>query len=120
MMSFRKIIKPEYLNSANRLFGGELMKWLDEAAALYAICQLKTKKLVTLKVSELLFKNPCYQGDILEFYTETKNVGKTSFAVKVTAQTKPLDGDPIVIVTAELVFVTVDDLGKPISHILSK
>jgi len=116
VMSFRKMVKPEDLNAANRLFGGELMKWLDEAAALYAFCQLKTKNLVTLKVSELLFKNPGYQADVVEFFCKTVKSGKTSFTVAVTARTKEIDHPARDIVTAELVFVTLDEQGKPTPH----
>jgi len=116
VMSFRKMVKPEDLNPANCLFGGEIMRWLDEAAAMYAICQLKTKRMVTLKVSELLFKNPGYQGDVVEFFCKTVKVGKSSFTVGVTAKTKEIDKPSREIVTAELVFVTINEFGKPRHH----
>ena len=36
----RKLIKPEDLNSRETLFGGQLLKWIDEEAAIFAMCQL--------------------------------------------------------------------------------
>ncbi len=36
----RKWIKPEDLNPNGTLFGGSLLKWIDEEAAIYAIVQL--------------------------------------------------------------------------------
>ena len=38
----RKLIKPEDLNSRGTLFGGRLLQWIDEEAAVYAMCQLET------------------------------------------------------------------------------
>lgn len=96
------------------------MEWLDEAAAIYASCKLDTDQLVTLKVSELLFQNPGHQGDIIEFFCHTEAVGNSSFTVKVTAKTKPLSSgpyaDPKHIVTASLVFVTIDHEGRTVPH----
>jgi acyl-CoA hydrolase len=120
IMSFRKMVKPEDLNPSNRLFGGEIMRWLDEAAAMYAACQLKTNKIVTIKVSELLFKSPGYQGDVVEFFCKTIRVGKSSFTVGVTAKTKEIDTPSREIVTAELVFVSIDENGKPTPHNLKE
>jgi len=116
IMSFRKMVKPEDLNAANCLFGGEMMKWLDEAAAIYVICKLKTTNIVTLKVSELIFKNPGYQGDVVEFYCSTSRIGKTSYTVAISARTKEICKPSRDIVTAELVFVKIDEDGNPTPH----
>ena len=35
----RKLVKPEDLNSNGTLFGGRLLAWIDEEAALYTIVQ---------------------------------------------------------------------------------
>ena len=43
----RKWIKPEDLNPNGSLFGGSLLKWIDEEAAIYAICQLENSNVVT-------------------------------------------------------------------------
>ena len=95
------------------------MKWLDEAAAIYAACQLRTTRLVTKCVSSLTFDNPAYQGDIVEFYCETERVGKTSFTVKVRARTKELGcAAARNIVTAKIIFVSIGEDGKPVPHVL--
>ncbi|HSU45673.1 MAG TPA: acyl-CoA thioesterase, partial [Arthrobacter sp.] len=36
----RKWVRPEDLNANGTLFGGSLLKWIDEEAAIYAILQL--------------------------------------------------------------------------------
>ena len=43
----RKIIMPAHLNGASRLFGGQALAWIDEQAAIFAICQLGTPRVVT-------------------------------------------------------------------------
>lgn len=119
-MSFRKLVMPKDLNPSNRLFGGRMMEWLDEAAAIYASCKLDTDQLVTLKVSELLFQNPGHQGDIIEFFCSTEAAGDKSFTVKVVAKTKPLgnyiDTDSKHIVTANIIFVAIDNKGRTVPH----
>ncbi len=116
-MSFRKIVRPTDLNAADCLFGGQMMKWLDEAAAIFATCKLETKSLVTLKVSECRFFSPAFNGDIIEFFCSVKKFGKTSLTVKVEANTKTIgSSNPEHIVTATVVFVTVDCNGRPERH----
>lgn len=120
-LTYRKLVHPQDMNGANTLFGGRLMEWADEAAALYVMCQVKSKKIVTLKVSELLFKEPVKTGEFLEFYASTAKVGKTSITVKLEVLSKDLENssNPREVLSCEMVFVTVDELGRPKSHGLS-
>ena len=62
----RKLIRPEDLNARGTLFGGALLKLIDEEAAIYAMCQLDTKDIVTKLISEVNFMAPSYLGDIIE------------------------------------------------------
>lgn len=117
--SYRKLIMPKDLNAANRLFGGQLMAWFDEAAALYIMCVAKTQNVVTLKVSEVLFKEPMLQGDFLIFKTSLVAKGKSSLTVQVEAYAKNIqDSDKNRLVChCEMVFVTIDPTtGKGIPH----
>ena len=40
----RKIIKPQDLNNYGTLFGGAVLSWIDEEAAVFVACQLGKKK----------------------------------------------------------------------------
>ena len=51
----RKWVKPEDLNPNNSLFGGRLLQWIDEEAALYTMIQLENKKIATKYMSEINF-----------------------------------------------------------------
>lgn len=51
----RKWVKPEDLNPNGTLFGGSLLRWIDEEAAIYAIIQLGNQRVVTKYISEINF-----------------------------------------------------------------
>lgn len=136
IMTYRKLVMPEDENPAKRLFGGRLMQWADEAASLFAMCQMRTKSVVTLKISEILFKNPAQSGDILEFWTRSKSVGRTSLTVDcvvtrkqvgvamdapeaptITGSGASFPGDPAgIILSCEFIFVSIGPGGRPVPH----
>jgi acyl-CoA hydrolase len=106
---------PNDLNYASSLFGGRALEWIDEEAAIYAICQLESNVLVTKHIGEITFESPAMQGDVVEFGLVTKRVGITSITVtclvrnKVTKKTICLADD--------IVFVRVDpDTRLPVPH----
>ena len=51
----RKWVKPEDLNPNGTLFGGRLLAWIDEEAALYTVIQLENPKIVTKFMTEINF-----------------------------------------------------------------
>jgi acyl-CoA hydrolase len=58
------------------LFGGSLLKWIDEEAAIYAILQLGNGRAVTKYISEINFVSSALQGDLIEMgLTATKSAG---------------------------------------------
>jgi acyl-CoA hydrolase len=118
-MTFRKLVMPGDLNPAHRLFGGRIMFWADEAAAMYAMCQLETKQLVTLKVSDILFKEPVKEGDVLEFMANTLKVGRTSYTVNIDVRRKSIEDKTLpspVVLSCQFTFVTVDAEGHSTPH----
>jgi acyl-CoA hydrolase len=114
----QKIVMNEDLNGANRLFGGKALCWVDETAALFCMHQLGTRKIVTKKISEVVFNEPADLGDILEFLCRVKHVGRTSLVVESLAVTKRIDPKDTVrvIVQCDLVFVSLNDKGHPAPH----
>lgn len=114
----RKLVQPNDLNVNNTLFGGRLLAWVDEEAAIYASVETRHKSLVTKKVSEVNFVAPAYQGDIIEIGVALKSVGITSVTLQV--QVRNLVTQKIIVEIDEMVFVCVDDKGKPVKHSLRK
>jgi acyl-CoA hydrolase len=110
----RKLIKPEDLNPRGTLFGGRILQWIDEEAAIYAMCQLDTKNIVTKLISEINFVSPAYQGDVIEIGVEPTNYGRTSLTLKVSVRNK--ESGNIIVEIEKMVFVSLDENGTPTPH----
>lgn len=110
----RKWVKPEDLNPNLSLFGGRLLSWIDEEAVIYAIVQLENKHVVTKYISEINFISAPKQGDIVELGIEAIHFGKTSITMRCEVRNK-LTREPILKID-KLVFVNLDDQGKPAAH----
>lgn len=117
LISNRLIMNAD-LNASGKLFGGQLMAWVDEAAALYCMMELRTKHIVTKKFSEVIFNEPAHNGDVLEFRCRTKSLGRTSMTIECIVPTKIIQaGEQCrVIVHCDVVFVAIDRNGRPVPH----
>jgi|SRR5690242_71471 len=110
----RKWIKPEDLNPNGSLFGGSLLRWIDEEAAIYAIIQLDNRNLVTKYISEIDFVSTAKLGDIIEMGMEVVKFGNTSLTLRCEVRNK-LTRKSILNI-AKIVFVNLDESGKPVPH----
>ena len=110
----RKWVKPEDLNPNHSLFGGRLLQWIDEEAALYAIIQLENKHIVTKFISEINFISSPVQGDIIEIGIVATHFGKTSMTMQCEVRNK-LTREQILTID-KIVFVNLDENGKPVPH----
>lgn len=107
-------VRPEHLNGAGRLFGGQLMSWIDEIAGLVAIRHSNTD-VITVAVDNLRFMRGAYQKDILVLEGRLTYVGKTSMEVRVDTYVETLDGMRHPINRAYLTEVAVDENENPTS-----
>lgn len=110
----RKWIKPEDLNANGTLFGGSLLRWIDEEAAIYAIVQLENPYIVTKYISEINFVSSARQSDIIEMGMTATHFGRTSLTMRCEVRNK-ITHKPILTID-ELIFVSVDETGKPKPH----
>jgi acyl-CoA hydrolase len=110
----RKLIKPGDLNARGTLFGGQLLKWIDEEAAIFAICQLDSPNIVTKLMSEINFVSMAKTGDIIEFGMDLVTFGKTSVTLSCNVRNK--NTKDTIIQIDKIVFVLLDDEGKPTPH----
>lgn len=110
----RKWIKPEDLNANGTLFGGRLLQWIDEEAALYAIIQLENPRTVTKFISEIDFKNPARQGDIIEIGIDVVKFGSASLTLKCEVRNKMTR--KTIITIDQIVMVSVDENGNAQPH----
>lgn len=110
----RKLIKPNELNAHGTLFGGSLLAWIDEEAAIYVTCQLGKGNIVTKFMSEIDFVSSAKLGDIVEIGMETVNFGKSSITVKCEVRQK-FSLETIIRID-KIVFVHVDENDRPTPH----
>jgi len=110
----RKWVKPEDLNANETLFGGKLLAWIDEEAALYSIIQLENSKVVTKYMSEINFMSSARKGDIIEIGIEVIKFGKTSLNLNCEVRNK-MTREPILTVD-NIIMVNLDKDGKPTPH----
>ena len=97
------------------LFGGTMMSWIDEAGAAYASQICDTPRMVTVKISELLFKKPIKVGNLIKIYGEVKEFGRTSVTLNIEVRKHNVyTGDQDVVTHTEIKFVRIDDDNNPI------
>ena len=110
----RKWVKPEDLNANGTLFGGKLLAWIDEEAALYSIIQLENSKVVTKFMSEINFLSSAKQGDIVEIGIRVEKWGKTSLTLFCEVRNK-MTRESIIHVD-NIIMVNLGEDGKPKAH----
>lgn len=110
----RKWVKPEDLNPNHSLFGGRLLQWIDEEAALYTIIQLENTRIVTKFISEINFVSSAKQGDIVEIGIEVIQFGSTSITLKCDVRNKMTR--QTIITVDKIVMVNLGEDGNPAPH----
>lgn len=101
----KKVCMQKDIGVLDNLFGGNLLSWIDESAAGYISEAIGFKPIVTLKISEVLFKAPVKLQDVINIYCTITNVGKSSINVLVDVINTHSEKT---VCTCDLVFVHVD------------
>ena len=107
------MVRPNHLNGAGRLFGGILMQWIDEVAAL-AAKRHAHMNITTVSVDNLRFLKGAYQRDVIVLKGKITYVGRTSMEVKVDSYVEKIDGKRILINRAFFTMVALDDYDRPV------
>jgi len=110
----RKWVRPEDLNANGTLFGGSLLKWIDEEAAIYAIIQLGNPRVVTKFISEINFEASAQQGDLIEMGLIATHFGRTSLTMR--AVVRNMITRRTILSIERIVFVNLDEDGRPTPH----
>lgn len=107
------MVRPNHLNSAGRLFGGELMQWIDEVAGLVAKrhCRMNV---TTASVDNLRFLKGAYQGDTVVIIGKITYVGRTSMEVRVDTYCENVIGERRPINRAYFTMVALDENDHPV------
>lgn len=113
--AIRVTLLPRDTNGHGTIFGGVLLSLIDQAGAIEA-AQYTDKKIVTVAMREVVFHEPVRVGDLVSLYTDTKKLGTSSITVRVEVRARRLlaRGEAVAVTEAEVVYVAVDDSGRPI------
>lgn len=120
MFLTRKIVMPADLNGASTLFGGKALAWIDEEAAIYAATMMGTTRIVTKLMSQVDFKAPARQGDLIEIGCDLVHTGNTSLTVSCVMRN--MTTHQTILTVDKIIFVAVDENGhstpyrKPDEH----
>ncbi len=110
----RKWIRPEDLNANGTLFGGSLLKWIDEEATIFTIMQLGNGRVVTKFISEINFVSSARQGDLVEMGLRAVEFGRSSITMR--AEVRNMITRASILTIERIVFVGLDEHGRPIPH----
>jgi len=115
-----ELISTHFCKAANvgyhgNLFGGTMLAWLDEAGVAFA-CQIcDTPRMVTKKISEVVFHKPVKPGQIIKIYGGVKSIGNRSIVIHLEARRHSVyNGNQKTVLTTDMTFVRIDGDGEAI------
>jgi acyl-CoA thioesterase YciA len=109
--SIRVVMMPKDTNAHGTIFGGVILSYIDQAAAVEA------KRngggfIVTVAMREVVFHGPVNVGDLVSFYTRLVRIGRTSITVAVEVRAQSQNAERRV-TEAEVTFVNLDENRRP-------
>lgn len=108
-----KIVLPEHLNHYGFLFGGNMLKWVDEVAYIAASMEYPGCNFVTVAMDKVEFKKSICQGSLLRFDVRQNRLGTTSVRYLVQVHARDLQqGHEELVFSTTITFVCVDNCGK--------
>ncbi len=112
-VTISQLMQPEDANPLGNVHGGHIMKLVDEAGALSCM-RHSHQRVVTVAIDRMTFKHPIKIGDLVTLNAEVSYVGRTSLEAEVSVEAEnPITGERWHTNTAYLVYVALDENGKP-------
>ena len=110
----RVLMMPRDTNSAGTIFGGVILSYIDQAGAEEARYH-GAERVVTVAMKEVVFLQPVFVGDLVSFYTELLEIGRTSVTVRVavTAAREWDRTEEAQVTEAEITYVNIDQDHRP-------
>jgi acyl-CoA hydrolase len=111
----RKLVMPDQINADGRLFGGQMMAWIDKIAAMTAQ-RHSNSQVVTASIDSLAFLAPVSLGDHVILRGRLVYVGRSSMEIRVDVwKENPILGERAKCTRAFLTFVAIDKNGKSLA-----
>ena len=109
------VCKGKNIGVHGNLFGGIMLSWLDEAGGAYAGQCCDTPRMVTLKLSETVFKRPVRPGHLIKIYGKVNKIGNSTITIKLEARRHSVyNGTRKSVCETEITYVRVDGDGDAI------
>ena len=100
-----------------------MLSLIDECAGAFAAQICDTPRMVTKKISEVVFNKPVRPGQIIKIYGEVRNVGNRSITIRLEARRHSVyNGSQRTVLTTDMTFVRIDGDGEavPINELIKK
>jgi acyl-CoA hydrolase len=107
-----KLVLPQYLNHYGFLFGGHLLKWVDEYAYIAASMEYPSCDFVTIGMDKVEFRKSVTEGTILIFMIDKTREGKTSVQFSVSVFSTKAKAEKDMIFSTKVTFVRIDKEGE--------
>jgi acyl-CoA hydrolase len=108
-----KLVLPPDTNHHHSIFGGRVLAFIDEIAAIAAMKHAKSE-VVTASIDSVDFVSPAYAGDVLELEAIVTSTGRTSMEVYVRVVSRNLITSEERLTTESFVtLVSINAEGKP-------
>ena len=107
------LVRPSHINHYGRLFGGQLLKWIDELAGIVAI-RHSGATVTTAAIDNLRFEAPAYEGDFIVLQGSVTYVGFSSMEIRVDTYIETIDGNRQLINRAYIDMVAINSEGRPV------
>lgn len=107
-----QIVLSSHINGAGRLFGGQLVEWIDVVAGVVARRHSHCNT-TTASIDNLQFKEAVHINDTVLLFGKITYVGRTSMEVQVDSYVEELDGSRKLVNTAHFVMVALDKNEHP-------
>jgi acyl-CoA thioesterase YciA len=103
---------PADVNQNGDVFGGWIMAQVDVAGAIPAMRRARGR-VATVSVNSFLFKQPVSVGDVVSFFAEVIETGRTSIKVNVEvyAERNPSNPQTVKVTEATLTYVAINQQG---------
>ncbi len=114
-MNHYKYVISEHLNHYGTLYGGTLLKWIDEQGYITAAVDYPDHRFVTVALDNVEFKHRIEIGAVLRFSVEKTRIGNSSltYQVKVFSAVESAESN-IVLFETNITFVNVDEKGNKV------
>jgi acyl-CoA hydrolase len=107
------IVRPEHLNHHGYLFGGAMLRWVDEFAWITASREFPGCTLVTMAMNDIVFRQRVVSGAILRFQILPHAQGRSSVTYRVEVFADEPDArEEKAVFDTRVTFVRLDDRGR--------